>query len=293
MMHRKDSKSWSDEEQGRLRHLYLTTPVNEIAALLGRTDNAVRSRAKKLGLLSALHLKRQLWSAEEQEYLRKQYADRKTDELAKALNRSISKIYAKANELGLNKSEIYVRKHARLQPGHSLGRATQFPKGHTPANKGLRRPGWSVGRMSETQFKKGERSGIAVKLWKPIGAERISKDGYLERKINNDLPLQSRWRAVHIIMWEQANVRPLPPGHALAFKNGDKADIRLDNLELITRAELMRRNTIHTLPPELKEVIQMKGRLKKLITDKEKRNAKEQTGRPAQSSVRDDRATKG
>lgn len=48
-----------------------------------------------------------------------------------------------------------------------------------PFNKGLRRPGWHVGRMRETQFRKGERSGIAAKNWRPIGTIRTDPDGYL------------------------------------------------------------------------------------------------------------------
>jgi hypothetical protein len=83
-----------------------------------------------------------------------------------------------------------------------------------------------------------------VKTLPTCGQSRPPSEAYLERKINNDLPLQARWRAVHLIMWEAAN-GPLPAGHAIAFKNGDKKDLRLDNFELITRAALMRRNTIH------------------------------------------------
>jgi len=98
--------------------------------------------------------------------------------------------------------------------------------------------------MRETQFQKGMRRGVAVQLYKPIGTERLSKDGYLERKVNDDLPLQARWRAVHLVEWERVNGQ-IPAGHALVFRNGDKTDIRLDNLELITRAALMKRNSVH------------------------------------------------
>jgi len=121
--------------------------------------------------------------------------------------------------------------------------------------------------MRETQFKKGVRQGVAVRLYKPIGTERISKDGYLERKVNDNLPLQARWRSVHLLVWEAAN-GPLPKGHAIAFKNGDKRDIRLDNLECITRAQLMLRNTIHNLPTPLAQTIQVLGALRRKINRK-------------------------
>jgi hypothetical protein len=133
--------------------------------------------------------------------------------------------------------------------------------------------------MRETQFKRGERRGVAVRLYKPIGSERISKDGYLERKVNDGLPLQKRWRAVHLILWESVN-GPLPRGHAVAFKNGDKADIRIDNLELITRRELMARNTVHNLPKPVAQAVQLLGALRRQI-NRRTRDHEEQDRRPA------------
>lgn len=150
----------------------------------------------------------------------------------------------------------------------------RFQPGQTPANKGLRRPGWAPGRMRENQFKKGERQGVAVKLYQPIGTERISKDGYLERKVNDDMPLQARWRAVHRLVWEAAN-GPIPPGHAVAFKDGKRtavaAEITADRLELVSRVELMRRNSYHTrYPKEVAQLIQLKGALNRKINHRSK-----------------------
>lgn len=147
--------------------------------------------------------------------------------------------------------------------------------------------------MRETQFKKGVRQGVAVKLYKPIGTERISKDGYLERKVNDGMPLQRRWRAVHLITWEAAN-GPLPKGHAVAFINKDRRDIRIENLELITRAELMRRNTVHNLPKPLAEIVQLRGALVRQINRKEGNGNGEQRNRgPAVDPVRHDAGSAG
>lgn len=208
---------------------------------------------------------KRLWAVEDDARLRREYPDMPTVELARSLGRSARAVSARAFTLGLHKSAEYLASPAacRLR-GDDVGKRYRFPKGNIPANKGLRRPGWHRGRMKETQFKKGERSGVAVKLWKPIGTERISKDGYLERKVNNDLPLQARWRAVHLILWESAH-GPLPKGHAVRFVNGDKRDIRLDNLALISRRDLMARNTLHTLPKPLAQTIQLLGALNRQI----------------------------
>ncbi len=212
---------------------------------------------------------RRPWRCEDDGLLRDLYPNTPTVEVARRLKRTVAAVYGRADKLGLNKSPAYLASPAacRLRRGDRVGARFQFQKGHVPANKGLRRPGWGPGRMKETQFRKGERRGFAVRLYKPIGTERVSKDGYLERKINDGLPLQARWRAVHLVVWEAAHGR-IPRGHAVVFKNGDKRDVRLDNLECITRRELMARNTVHRLPKPLAESIQLIGALRRKINRK-------------------------
>ena len=43
-------------------------------------------------------------------------------------------------------------------------------------------------------------------------------------------------------LWEVENQKDRPPNMILAMINGDQDDIRLDNMEVITRSELARRN---------------------------------------------------
>lgn len=207
---------------------------------------------------------RRLWRPEDDALLRERYPHESTTTLAAALRRTVSSLYGRADKLGLAKTAEYLASLAACSPLRDAGAPFRFTKGQVPANKGTRRPGYAPGRMRETQFKKGERHGIAERVYQQIGAERVSKDGYLERKVNDDLPLQRRWRAVHLLVWEAAN-GPLPPGHAVAFKNGDQTHIRLENLECITRRELMARNTVHNLPEELVKTIQLLGALNRQI----------------------------
>ncbi len=212
---------------------------------------------------------KRLWSAADDARLRELYPHESTASIAQKLRRTVCSTNARANNLGLRKSAAYLASPdaCRLRRGDNVGARYRFKKGQTPPNKGLRRPGWFSGRMKDTQFKKGQRNGRAARVYKPIGTERISKDGYLERKISEALPFQRRWRAVHLIVWEAAN-GPLPTGHAIAFKNGDKADVRLNNLECITRRELMARNTVHNLPKPLAQTVQLLGALKRQIRRK-------------------------
>jgi hypothetical protein len=74
------------------------------------------------------------------------------------------------------------------------------------------------------------------------------------------VPYTVNWKPQHHLLWAAAH-GPVPPGHALAFKNGDRTDVRLDNLECIPRRELMLRNTVHNYPKPLAETIQLLGAL--------------------------------
>ena len=204
-------------------------------------------------------VKSRLWRPAEDAILRDLYPDLPTTAVAARLGRPVAAVYRHAHALGIPKSAAYRASPAacRLRRGDAVGAAFRFAPGRVPANKGLRRPGWSPGRMSETQFKPGVRMGVALALWKPIGTERVNGDGYLDRKVNDDLPPQRRWRAVHLLLWEAAH-GPVPPHHAVVFVNGNKQDIRLENLECISRGDLARRN-VRQVPIELRRITQLRG----------------------------------
>lgn len=145
----------------------------------------------------------------------------------------------------------------RKRKGWRTGRTGCFAPGIVPHNKGKPHP--TRGRAAETQFKPGALSGRAARLRKPIGAERLSKDGYLERKIHDGLPMQSRWRAVHLVRWEALH-GPIPKGHALKCLNGDKRDTDPANWAVVPRSMLPRLNGRHgrgfdTASPEVKPAI--------------------------------------
>src|SRR3954469_12004177 len=102
---------------------------------------------------------KRLWSDQDDELLRALYPDTPNTELAQRLRRSVHAVYARAEKLGLYKSQAYLAspQACRLRRGDNVGARFRYRKGHVPANKGLRRPGWGPGRMRETQFEKGVR----------------------------------------------------------------------------------------------------------------------------------------
>lgn len=235
---------------------------------------------------------RKFWTADEDAVLCARFPHEPTQAIAEALGRSYGGTHQRAYALGLKKTAAYLAsaESGRLRKMDERGKPFRFKPGQVPANKGLRgRKGWAPGRMAVGQFKTGQLSGMARRKLKPVGTERISKDGYLERKIHNGAPVgvsreeanrlrQRRWRAVHVIVWEAAH-GPLPQGHAVAFKNGDKRDIRIENLECVTRAETMARNTLHNYPKPIAKAIQLIGALNRQIRKRERHASEKQDRR--------------
>lgn len=197
------------------------------------------------------------WLPPDIEYLRERYPHVKADLIARVLDCPVHMVHGKAAALGLRKSpEFYANADSGRLDG-SCGAACRFPKGHVPWNKGMK--GIQTGGKA-TRFKKGHRPAN----WMPIGSERYSKEGYLQRKMTDTGYPPRDWVPVHVLLWE-AERGPVPADHAVCFRDGDKTRIVIENLECIPRTELMRRNSIHNLPAELKGVIRLKAAVVRTI----------------------------
>lgn len=125
-------------------------------------------------------------------------------------------------------SEIKKNRHI------SSGLTGRFEKGHVPANKGKHPP--TVGRMAETQFKKGQRSMNA----RPVGSLRLRSDGYIYIKWQ-EYHKNKNWKQLHKYIYELA-YGEVPKGYLVTFKDGNREHIALDNLELISMRENVRMN---------------------------------------------------
>jgi len=112
------------------------------------------------------------------------------------------------------------------------GRDTRFRPGRISPNKGIKGV-WHKGSEA-TWFKKGSRPASYM----PVGSERVNGDGYVQVKIS-DRKKQAwkRWKSKSVILWE-AHHGKVPKGHAIIFADGNKLNLALDNLLLVSRAEL-------------------------------------------------------
>lgn len=216
---------------------------------------------------------RKPWSPEDRALLVREYANTTTSTLAKQMSRTESSVYQMALKLRLKKSAEYLASvdSGRIQRGRIDPRmqATQFKAGQKAWNEGIKGVCGIHENCRRMQFKAGRPASEAAN-YRPIGSERLSKDGYLERKVTDDpniMPAR-RWVGVHRLVWEAAN-GPVPDHHVVCFLPGRRTaeaeKITLDALELVHRSELARRNHPRSRNPELAKLVQLKGAITRQV----------------------------
>ena len=204
-----------------------------------------------------------VWTQKELKYLVDRYPHDQSKDIAKHLGRSICGVYGKAHNLGLNKSEAFLNDHKKSGRCRMIehGKVTRFKKGDKPWNTGKKVE--IKGRMSETFFKKGNLPKNTLH----DGAITIrSLKGRKYKWIRLDL---AKWDLLHRVLWRR-HYGKIPKGLNVQFKDGDPMNCQIDNLELVTKREAMRRNTIHRYPPEVKTAIRTISKLDRTIKNAKK-----------------------
>lgn len=205
---------------------------------------------------------RRFWTEEERDIVRRLYPNTATKVIADKINRTESAVYSCAEMLGLAKDAEYLIKKQKEcgMMVQSSGAKHQFPKGHTPFNKGKKQSDYmapdAIERTKTTRFSKGN----TPKNHRPIGSQRVTKDGYTQVKTAEP----GTWGYLQHIKWVEKN-GPIPEGMILACKSADKKNCDPDNWELISRVQSMKRNTYHNYPKEIARTIQLLGAVKRQI----------------------------
>ncbi len=180
--------------------------------------------------------------------------------LAANINKSHCFLGIRLRQLGLviPKEIIEERKNqSRYQPGR------------VPENKGKKMRADVYKRCAPTMFKKGQ---LPVNTAKKDGEVR-TRHNHLDR---GERPYKyirislGKWIPYHKYKWEKKH-GPIPKGHCLWFIDGNTLNVTLKNLELITREENIRRNTIQRYPKDIQLAMKRISKLKNKIA-----NAKEQ-----------------
>lgn len=173
------------------------------------------------------------WTEDMDAYFREIVPGRSEAEIADLFEERFG-IRLTSGKIGNRKTRLGIRS------GTAGGR---FRPGHAPANKGrtwdeMGIPPEARARSLATCFKTGDEppNGAGV----PIGAERVSKDGYIQVKVKrfSDRPgANNCWRMKHHIVWEEANGEPVPPSSMIVFADRDKRNFDSGNLVCVPRAE--------------------------------------------------------
>ena len=224
-----------------MRSLYPVTPNKDLVEILnerhghGRNVAAVRQRAIKLGIKKSEGHKhpmpKKLWTEERSAWMREFVPGHSEGEIIDAFE----------DRFGIRLTRCQV-KNGKATCGVKSGTCGgRFEKGQESWNKGKSwgdfMPAESQERSRETCFKKGNMPHNAID--KPIGYERIDKDGYTWVKVA-DRPTRhdcnDNWRQKHHIEWEKANGKAVPENANIIFANHDKTDFRPENLVCVPRS---------------------------------------------------------
>lgn len=205
------------------------------------------------------------WTDEEKRVVREMYPDHSAREIAQMLGKTASGVWQQAQSMGVRASKERIAEAGRRLARNPNSMAARFGKGHIPGNKGKKMDPEIYEKIRHTMFAKGH----VPTNHKPVGSERVSVDGYVEVKVAEP----NKWRLKHRVVWEEAN-GPIPAGCNVQFKNGNTQDVRLENLFLISRAEQMRdRNSMYArYPEELRQLMRLKGSIKRQITEYNKKH---------------------
>lgn len=156
-----------------------------------------------------------IWSEENKQYLKEIVEGRHYYEIVALMN----------NRFGIEFTSDQI-KNAINRYKLNTGFNGRYEKGNTPYNKGKK----GLIGPNRTSFKKGQ----LPHNYRPVGSERVNVDGYTEIKIKDP----NKWRLKHIVIWEEVN-GPLPKGYAVIFGDGDKLNLDISNLILVSRKKLL------------------------------------------------------
>lgn len=270
--------SLSEREKKFIRENRLTLTGAEMAAKLHRVRSTVIRFINREGLQLTKEekaLKYQKTSAKlctalpnEDQFITDHYLALHVKEIAEKLNRSNTFVRGRMKRLKL------------IVPDHIIAerkKAYLFQKGTVAHNKGMKWDDYMSAEAIELAKASCFKPGNITWHTKEVGEETIryqhkecgKKIGYRIVKVS-----ANEWKMYHHLVWERVH-GSIPEGKFIIFKNKNPEDCSIENLELVSKAELMKKNSILNYPPDIQELLRLHKKLKRTI-EKKLTNGKEQ-----------------
>lgn len=186
--------------------------------------------------------------------LKRLYPDSTMHEIIAALDNEFNahQIMHKAQKMGIKKSTEFRQRFGLDENGRLTGKAS-------PHNKG--KSFFPGGRSAEFRFKKNSVPHNAL----PVGTIRHEKDGYLKIKIAEP----DKWELLQREVWKRETGSYPTAGCVIVFKDGNNQNCDINNLEMLTRQDLMLRNSVHNYPEELRKVINLQASIRRRINERQ------------------------
>lgn len=131
-MEKRRYKYWTEDDIRILAENYGVIPMQELSDLLGRGEATIRCKASQLGISSGY-----FFTKEEEEYIDQKYGIMSAKAIARKLNRPISSIYYKINQMGLGRICDNIDGFSFKETGEMLG-VSDMTVGYWARTKGLK-----------------------------------------------------------------------------------------------------------------------------------------------------------
>lgn len=237
-------KAYSEQVQEFIKNNVAGRSCRELVELVNNemgtsfTYSAMRSYKKNHNLQSgmsggeALKGSSKLFSPEVMEFIKNNAEGKGNFELTELINHKF--------ETNYDSKQIKNYKHRN----HISSGIKGFEIGHIPKNKGVKMSPEVYEKCKNTMFKKGQ----IPRNHKPVGSERFGKDFYKMIKVAEP----NVWKMKHVFLWEQYHGL-VPSDCVVTFLDGNRKNITIENLALITRKEnrMMNKKGLRSSDPEL------------------------------------------
>ena len=174
--------------------------------------------------------------------------------ISKILNRSGGSTRQRLHLLGYTVPKEIAEKFAK---------ESRFKKGSKPINLGKKQSEFMSPEGIENSKKTRFNKGNIPHNTKYDGYERITKDGYIEVRVSKGV-----FKLKHRVIWEKEH-GTIPDNMIIIFKDNNKQNCRIENLEMISKDEnLVRNHFLPNYPRELQQVQYLNTKIKRKIDGK-------------------------